>query len=158
MEILLLLLVPLFVLGLPVAVAVAFSRLRKIDRRLSDLSEKTEDLYGRLTGLEGQPPAAEEAAPAEPPPAVETATEAPPEAAAEPAPRAAAAGVWAPPEITRPGGPQTGPQIKPQPKRRLPRNFEQQIAERWMVWLGGLALALGGAFLVKYTIDQATWM
>jgi uncharacterized membrane protein len=32
-------------------------------------------------------------------------------------------------------------------------SFEQRFAERWLVWLGGVTLALGGAFLVKLSID-----
>lgn len=32
-------------------------------------------------------------------------------------------------------------------------HFEQRFAENWLVWLGGVALALGGAFLVKLSID-----
>lgn len=32
--------------------------------------------------------------------------------------------------------------------------FEEALASRWLVWLGAIALALGGAFLVKYSIDQ----
>ena len=40
---------------------------------------------------------------------------------------------------------------------RLPSGFgsrwEQVLAENWLVWLGGLALALGGGFLVKLSID-----
>lgn len=32
--------------------------------------------------------------------------------------------------------------------------WERQLSERWMVWLGGVALALGGAFLVKFSMDQ----
>ena len=31
--------------------------------------------------------------------------------------------------------------------------LEEKLASHWMVWLGGIALALGGAFLVKYAID-----
>lgn len=33
------------------------------------------------------------------------------------------------------------------------KRWEQALAENWLVWLGGLALALGGAFLVKLSID-----
>ena len=130
---------------LAIAVAVTFSRLRKTDRRLEVLSQKTEDLYRRLTSLEGVPPR-EQAAVAE------AATEAPVEEAPEIEQVAAAlgdmavAGQSAPPEIA--GRP------KSQAKWHLSKEFEQQLAERWMIWLGGLALALGGAFLVKYTIDQ----
>lgn len=38
----------------------------------------------------------------------------------------------------------------PRPKRPL----EQILTENWLVWLGGITLALGGAFLVKYSFDQ----
>jgi len=31
--------------------------------------------------------------------------------------------------------------------------FEKDLSSRWMIWLGGIAFALGGAFLVKYSID-----
>ncbi len=32
-------------------------------------------------------------------------------------------------------------------------SFEQRLTERWAVWLGALALALGGIFLVRYSIE-----
>jgi uncharacterized membrane protein len=31
--------------------------------------------------------------------------------------------------------------------------FEEQIGTQWVVWIGGLTLALGGFFLVRYSID-----
>ena len=34
------------------------------------------------------------------------------------------------------------------------RSFEEAIGTRWSVWIGGLALALGGIFLVRYAIEQ----
>ena len=34
------------------------------------------------------------------------------------------------------------------------RALEDSITSRWMVWLGGAAIALGGVFLVKYAIDR----
>src|SRR5439155_21291615 len=34
-----------------------------------------------------------------------------------------------------------------------PSRWEQVLAENWLVWLGGLTLALGGGFLVKLSID-----
>jgi uncharacterized membrane protein len=37
------------------------------------------------------------------------------------------------------------------------RRLEQLIVENWLVWLGGVALALGGAFLVKLSIDYG-WL
>jgi len=31
--------------------------------------------------------------------------------------------------------------------------METALGTRWAVWVGGLALALGGIFLVRYTIE-----
>jgi uncharacterized membrane protein len=45
------------------------------------------------------------------------------------------------PEIPAPA-PQAGP------------GFEERIGTRWVVWVGGLTLALGGFFLVRYSIEQ----
>jgi uncharacterized membrane protein len=47
--------------------------------------------------------------------------------------------------------------LPPQPPQ-LPRppggNLEEMIGSRWAVWVGGVALALGGIFLVRYSIEQ----
>ena len=32
--------------------------------------------------------------------------------------------------------------------------FEERFGTRWLVWVGGIALALGGIFLVRYTIQE----
>ena len=37
---------------------------------------------------------------------------------------------------------------------RSPRNMEQALASRWLVWLGGAAIGLGGLLLIKYAHDQ----
>jgi uncharacterized membrane protein len=34
------------------------------------------------------------------------------------------------------------------------RGFEEKLGTRWAVWVGGFALALGGIFLVRYSIEQ----
>ncbi|TVR11991.1 MAG: DUF2339 domain-containing protein, partial [Salinarimonadaceae bacterium] len=39
----------------------------------------------------------------------------------------------------------------PQPPRP---GFEERLGARWAVWVGGVALALGGLFLVRYSIQQ----
>jgi uncharacterized membrane protein len=54
------------------------------------------------------------------------------------------------------------PAVEPEPAPSPPRwqglaRLETAIAERWMVWLGGLALALGGLFLAGWAIDQG-WL
>ena len=33
------------------------------------------------------------------------------------------------------------------------RGFEETIGTRWVVWVGGLTLALGGFFMVRYSIE-----
>src|SRR5262249_35973119 len=37
---------------------------------------------------------------------------------------------------------------------RPPRRLEEYLGARGFIWLGGIALALAGVFLVKYSIDQ----
>ena len=32
-------------------------------------------------------------------------------------------------------------------------DFEENLSSKWMIWLGGIALALGGGFIVKYSIE-----
>ena len=39
----------------------------------------------------------------------------------------------------------------PAPPRK---DFEEALGSRWAVWVGGVALALGGIFLVRYSIEQ----
>ena len=34
------------------------------------------------------------------------------------------------------------------------QGFEERLGSRWAVWVGGVALALGGIFLVRYSIEQ----
>src|SRR5262249_37168473 len=46
-----------------------------------------------------------------------------------------------------PPGPPT-PASEPEP------GFEERFGTQWVVWVGGLALALGAIFLVRYAIEQ----
>ena len=41
----------------------------------------------------------------------------------------------------------------PLPPALAGKGWEEILVENWLVWLGGVALALGGAFLVKLSID-----
>ena len=34
------------------------------------------------------------------------------------------------------------------------RDVETALGTRWAVWVGGIALALGGLFLIRYTIES----
>jgi uncharacterized membrane protein len=90
------------------------------------------------------------------------------------APRAAAAAVAPPPAYEAPLAPapeteteaaeETLPPIEPSsPPSDIPTSasapqpgpgFEERIGTRWVVWVGGLTLALGGFFLVRYSIEQ----
>lgn len=53
-----------------------------------------------------------------------------------------------------PQAPAPQPTTPATPKSSALGGWERQLSERWMVWLGGVALALGGAFLVKFSMDQ----
>ncbi|HYH44411.1 MAG TPA: DUF2339 domain-containing protein, partial [Thermoanaerobaculia bacterium] len=44
------------------------------------------------------------------------------------------------------------PATAPEPPRGP--GFEEKLGSRWAVWVGGVALALGGLFLVRYSIEQ----
>ena len=33
-------------------------------------------------------------------------------------------------------------------------SFEERFGTQWTVWVGGIALAFGGFFLVRYSIEQ----
>ncbi|WP_375412499.1 DUF2339 domain-containing protein [uncultured Bradyrhizobium sp.] len=46
------------------------------------------------------------------------------------------------------GIPASSPASQPAP------GFEERIGTRWVVWIGGLTLALGGFFMVRYSIEQ----
>lgn len=57
-------------------------------------------------------------------------------------------------EAARPAG--SVPAIQPPVPQPAPRgrDFEETLGSRWAVWVGGVALALGGIFLVRYSIEQ----
>ena len=42
---------------------------------------------------------------------------------------------------------------KPPPLPQPGPGFEERVGTRWVVWVGGLTLALGGFFMVRYSID-----
>jgi uncharacterized membrane protein len=57
-------------------------------------------------------------------------------------------------EASRPAGPVPAIQIAPPQPAPQGRGFEEALGSRWAVWVGGVALALGGIFLVRYSIEQ----
>ena len=94
--------------------------------------------------------------PVQPPPPLPTLAQ--DEAPAEPPPLAPEAEPASPPPVTEELSPpplETSPQTDAPPP--LPAaapigrepGFEEQLGTRWVVWIGGLALALGGFFMVR---------
>jgi len=58
-----------------------------------------------------------------------------------------------PPQLPPPSVP-TSPAGQAAASPSQPIGFEERFGTRWVVWVGGVALALGGIFLVRYTIEQ----
>jgi uncharacterized membrane protein len=59
-------------------------------------------------------------------------------------------------DTAAPGQP---PPLPPMPDTPVPASepgpgFEERVGTRWVVWVGGLTLALGGFFMVRYSIEQ----
>jgi uncharacterized membrane protein len=120
--------------------------------------DRLNQLRSRLDALEaGQPLPARSARPAaataprdsvakDPPIAAES-----PMAPADVAPseRASAESVAAPEQTVTASVPPTPVQAQPSGP-----GFEERIGTRWVVWIGGLTLALGGFFMVRYSIEQ----
>ena len=107
-------------------------------------------LRARLDALEA---AGETAMRAAPPPL-------PYEPAAEPPPLAPAVNVVPepPPIAPEAAAAETEAEAVPQdaappPLAPAQPGFEETIGTRWVVWIGGLTLALGGFFLVRYSIE-----
>jgi uncharacterized membrane protein len=121
----------LLVLVLPIiAIVTAIGARSRIDRLEMRLAELEKLLGGKERAPEKAAVAESEAAPlAKPEPQPETAQ--PPPAKEEPAP--------------------------PKTAQAADGGFEKQFGTRWVVWAGGLALALGGIFLVRYSIQQG-WL
>ncbi|WP_315739977.1 DUF2339 domain-containing protein [Bradyrhizobium sp. SZCCHNR1093] len=130
-----------------IALLVAFAALA-FARRISD---RLAEVQARLAKLEATRPIA--AAPVVAPPLspLQEPAEAPPmppplpeltEPALQPAAMASDDAAEQPPPLASP------PPV-PQPAA----GFEERIGTRWVVWIGGLTLALGGFFMVRYSIE-----
>jgi uncharacterized membrane protein len=129
----------LALLAFPVMAIVALIRANEARGLLWRLDSRVAALESGLAptaALPAQPPA--EPAPASPPAA----------APAEPPPPAAPP---TPPSASVPPSPPPSAATPPPP---APVGFEERVGTRWVVWIGGAALALGGIFLVRYSIEQ----
>ncbi len=131
--------------------------LRKLRRAVAGLGEELAAARSAIEALQQGGPPPDAAAPQSQPPRPEAPPqeedvpqERPPEAMRPapppPPPRAAARA----PEPSRQGAP-------PDSGRSWLAGLEESLASRWLVWVGALALALGGAFLVKVSIERG-WL
>lgn len=140
MEVIAVLIGLFFVIGLPVIALVALSRTGSLQRDVWALRREIAQLKQSIGPAAQAPaqPTSVQPPPVQPAPAQSAAT--PP-----PVPQPSVA----PPPIPPPRP--AAPVAKPAAPRRLTENA---ITSRWMVWIGGLALALGGVFMVRYSIEQ----
>jgi uncharacterized membrane protein len=118
--------VPICAIAALVMAVGARSRLRLLEYRMAGLEARLFRLIGGV----------EEARPAEVQPEPEP-TEPEPSEPAEPEP-------LQPEEAA----------IEAAKAARPPISLEERFGTQWVVWVGGLALALGGFFLVRYSIEQ----
>jgi uncharacterized membrane protein len=113
---------------------------------------KASELRLRVEALETAARRMTAAAAAAPPPLPQQA----PPAAAPAATETVSTTTEAAPSIAPEPIPQVGPAMAPPPPPPLPETqpgFEERIGTRWVVWVGGLTLALGGFFMVRYSIE-----
>ena len=137
---------------------------RQIDSLAQTVSSNREDhvrLIGRVSALEhGATPAtaAPVATPAPEPEAVDEfdLDRVPAPVETPPPPQAAAPGLPKPPATPPPPLATTKPAAAPPepPSPPTGRGLERQLGTRVAVWLGAIALALAGGFLVKYSVEQ----
>jgi uncharacterized membrane protein len=148
-----------FLLALAALIVAATSR-----SQIQALTQQLKLLEGELRRLRARP--APEAGASEAPPAVAGSADltAPPPvlrpvtreaalAAGEVAPSVPASPPPSPPPLPTAPGPAAVPARPAAPKI----SFEERIGARLPVWIGALALALAGAFLVKYSFDRG-WL
>jgi len=132
------LLAGLIVLGIPIMAIVALVK-------VLNLREELRGLERRLAAVEGRAGVA----PSITAPAVPTPMPAPePRVASKETPRE----TIGEPERPAASVPPSAPKAEtPEPAGP---GFEERFGTRWTVWVGGIALALGGIFLVRYSIEQ----
>ena len=134
---------------------------------INGLRKGIEHLTVSLRAIDARLDAASFAAPAAPPAAAEAeylpeSWPSPPETVVsepvplEPAPAEAAPGEAAPAETApQDAAPEIPDSVAEEPpaKPRDYADFERRFGTQWVVWVGGIALALGGIFLVRYSIE-----
>jgi uncharacterized membrane protein len=112
------------------------NRLAKAEAAISELEAKLQDTRAELP-----PEANEQEGPQLTAP--EVAEEIPPQA--EPSPAPTSVPITPAQSEPAPGAPEAAATTAP--------SFEERVGTRWAVWVGGAALAVGGIFLVNYSIE-----
>jgi uncharacterized membrane protein len=160
----LIVLLVLFLLAIPIAaiagVVMAMGtreRLRLVERELLLLGRRFDELPAAAATQSPQRPPEQSPPQALPQPVA-------PEPPGRPEPISVPAAADQSPRETVPEPPAPPPpKPEPKPDRGLPptsaparpaMGFEERFGTQWVVWVGGLALALGGFFLVRYSIQQ----
>lgn len=140
MELLALLVIAIlaWVVVAPIFGVLAFHRIGRLERRLAASEQR---LRAGVQTPESATPLRPAAQPV--PPRAET--------PAYPPQRPQSAGTAK--SIPTPGGAPEPQSSGPSQRSRPRTNWERLIAGNWMVWAGGLALALGGLFLARVAID-----
>ncbi len=111
--------------------------------------ERLRQLQLRIEALEAdRPPLPAVAKPLQPSPAPEAAAP-----AKEPSPTSEMPRPEPAVPIAPPAGPPR-PTSPPPTAAPPPPTLEERFGTQWVVWIGGLALALGGIFLVRYSVEQ----
>lgn len=137
-----------FLLAVPAAAIAALVATQQLRRDVTRLNRLVHLLETRIAAL--QPRAGPEAPPA-------GAAERPPEAVPEAAVPPAEVRAEPPPEPARREEEIAAP-VPPAPAPATPREaLEEKLASRWLVWLGGLAVAFAAVFLVRYSIEMG-WL
>jgi uncharacterized membrane protein len=143
-------LVALLMLGVPIAAIVALVKAVGLDRQLRIVNVRLAALERATTG----------AAPAVPKPSARVSPPPPPPETSSiaPEPEIPAREPAAPPPAPEPVRTATSP-IAPEPAAQPTpaapaMSLEERLGTQWAVWVGGLALALGGIFLVRHSIEQ----
>ncbi|MGO4387171.1 DUF2339 domain-containing protein [Microvirga sp. 2YAF29] len=137
LELLLILAIGVLPLGIIVGVIVALVVGISAKKSLVVLQDRLNRMEGELRLLKAQaapPPSEPTTQAAEAAPIIETHPAQPEE-----------------PRFTAPVPAIPAAPAQPAPPRQ---GFEEKLGSRWAVWVGGVALALGGIFLVRYSIEQ----
>ncbi len=146
----------LLLLAFPVIAIVALVKVINLSERLRGIEQRFVTIERRIAGapMAAAAPSAAAAAQAEPTQAdiAQQVEDIPPrfrdqaETPEPPRPEQPARGAVPP-------VPPVAPSAAPTTTVHIP-TLEERFGTRWVVWVGGVALALGGIFLVKFTVEQ----